>query len=155
MNETTSSDPAPPPARREEVFAALFANMVIQHSNMALMCLGQVPHPDSGEMVQDLESARMLIDQLEMLEAKTKGNLDQREESLLKKALSAVRMAFVETVEGGGEPAPAPVSSPSPAPLIRETAPTAPAPAAPKATVATVTVPAEDAESRKKFSKKY
>ena len=114
MNETHFPEGARPPASREETFAALFANMVVQHSNMALMCLGKVPHPDSGELVEDLESARMLIDQLEMLESKTKGNLDKREEALLKKALGAVRMAFVETVEGTDAPV-EPGAAPTPA----------------------------------------
>src|SRR5687767_16013155 len=60
----------------EEIMSALFANMVIQNTNMALMFLGKVPHPQTGQPVKDLESAQMFIDQLEMLAYKTRGNLD-------------------------------------------------------------------------------
>src|SRR5262245_33971583 len=83
---------------REEMMGALFANMVIQQSNMALMLLGKMPHPQSGETVRDLEAARLFIDQLEMLQAKTRGNLSKAEEDLLKQSLTTLRMAFVESV---------------------------------------------------------
>ena len=67
--------------------SALFANMIVQQTNMALMLLGKVPHPETGEKYKDLESAKMFIDQLEMIEVKTKGNLDKREDGLLKQSL--------------------------------------------------------------------
>ena len=60
---------------REEEFTFLFAQLVLQQSNMAMMLLGRVPHPESGKVIQDVEAARLFIDQIEMLEVKTKGNL--------------------------------------------------------------------------------
>lgn len=147
-------------ASREDIMAALFANMVIQQSNMAMMLLGKVAHPETGQIVQDLEAAKMFIDQLEMLEAKTKGNLSKQEEGLLKQALAALHMAFVEAVESGAparserhsepaaqnEPTPRSASPKSEAPAKSET------PAEP----AHVEKSAEAADdSRKRFSKKY
>jgi hypothetical protein len=136
-------------ASREEVLAALFANMVVQQTNMALLFLGKVPHPETGERIQDVNAARMFIDQLEMLEAKTKGNLDKREEGLLKQSLMTLRMAFVEAVERGPAASPQQESAPAtgkvaPAAGAEEQKPSTPAGA-----------PGEDAESRKKFTKKY
>jgi hypothetical protein len=161
MNEPSFSPETKSPASREEMFAALFANMIIQQSNMALMCLGKVPHPESGELMQDIESAKMLIDQLEMMEAKTKGNLDKREENLLKQALAAVRMAFVEVIDGpAAAPSPEPSLSSAAAPTVRTMNPpqpestTEPAPDAPPSGSPPASSPA-DSESRKKFSKKY
>jgi len=151
MNEP-SSNPAPNFSNREEMYTTLFANMVIQNTNMAIMLLGKAPHPETGEIVQDLETARILIDQLEMLEAKTKGNLNKKEESLLKQALGALRMAFVETVEGGEAP-------PQPAaPELKPSSPAAPATPAPepKSSISTAGEGgAAQEESKKKFSKKY
>ena len=49
-------------------------------------CCGKGPHPESGELRQDLDAAQMFIDQLEMIEVKTKGNLTKQEEQLLNKA---------------------------------------------------------------------
>ena len=60
------------------MMSALFAQLVIQQSNMAMLLMGKVPHPQTGETVRDVEAARLFIDQLEMLEAKTKGNLAKK-----------------------------------------------------------------------------
>jgi len=150
------NEPTPPPAddlmanaSREEILSALFANMVIQQTNMAMMLLGKVAHPETGQFIHDLDAAKMFIDQLEMIEAKTKGNLDQREQALLKQALAALHMTFVESVDAPAAEAksvPAPAATPAPAP-IEEKKPDAKS-AAPEA-------PAATDESRKKFSKKY
>jgi len=131
-------------ADRQEIMAAIFAQMVIQQANMAMMLLGKVPHPQSGETMRDLEAARMFIDQLEMLAEKTKGNLSKQEENLLKQSLMSLRLAFVEAVESPSEPASA---------TSEKDATAGPAPSAEQA-AASSTAAAED-ESKKKFSKKY
>ena len=124
----------------EEIMSALFAHLVIQNTNMALMFLGLVPHPQSGETRKDLETAKMFIDQLEMLEAKTKGNLTHEEEKLLKQSLTHLHMAFVEAVE---KPAPP------------EPTRTAGAAATPDSSVAPDAGAEGEGESRKRFSKKF
>lgn len=113
---------------REQMTAALFAQLVMQQTNLAMMFLGKMPNPETGEKVHDMESARFFIDQLEMLETKTKGNLSRGEETLLKQSLMTLRLAFVEVVDSPAE----------------NDAPTKPEASTP---------PAE--ESSKKFSKKY
>lgn len=124
---------------REEMMSALFAQLVIQQSNMAMLLMGKTPHPQTGETVRDIEAARLFIDQLEMLEAKTKGNLSKNEEQLLKQSLMSLRMAFVDAVES---------------PAADEKKPEAVPPASESKTIEAKTEPAED-ESKKKFTKKY
>lgn len=122
---------------RDEMQSALFAQLVMQQSSMAMLLLGKTPHPETGQTVQNLEAARLFIDQLEMLEAKTRGNLNKTEESLLKQTLMALRMAFVESVE---HPQPQPESKPAATAAENKTA------------------PAENTgaeESKKRFSKKF
>jgi hypothetical protein len=119
----------------------IFAKMIMQQSQMAVMLLGKVPHPQSGETVRDIEGARMFIDQIEMIEAKTKGNLSKEEESLLKQTLMSLRLAFVEAVES-----PAKEENKTEKPMA-ESKPAPEAPAAPS--------PPSDDEAKKKFSKKY
>lgn len=141
MNASSSNENLP---GREALMSALFANMILQQTNLALMLLGRTPHPESGEMLRDIDGAKLFIDQLEMLETKTRGNLDSNEEKLLKQSLMTLRMAFVEAVDS---PPPEP-NTPPPAPSARpekrdETA------------GASADVPPADDESRKKFSKKY
>jgi len=141
MNGNDLSDQELEGISRDEMLAALFAQMVMQQANMAMMLLGKVPHPQTGQTIRDLEGARMFIDQLEMLEAKTKGNLSKPEENLLKQSLTSLRLAYVESAESGPESA----SASEPA-----------KPAAAENPVATPesASPAE-ADSKKKFSKKY
>jgi hypothetical protein len=124
----------------EEIQSALFAYLVMQQSNMALMLMGKTPNPQTGQSMRDLDAAKMFIDQLEMLDVKTKGNLNHEESNLLKQTLMTLRMSFVEAANAP-EPA-ATKSEPAkePAPKI-ESAPSAPA--------------GEDEEHRKKFTKKY
>lgn len=136
---------------RGDELSFLFAQMVMQQSNMAMMLLGKVVHPESGKVVQDLEAARLFIDQLEMLEAKTKGNLSKEEESLLKQTLMNLRLMYVETVES----APSAARPPTPSPAT-------PPPDQPKEGViagageSTSASPSgTEEEHRKKFSKKY
>src|ERR1051326_1381597 len=103
--------------------------------------MGKTPHPETGQPVKQLEGARLFIDQLEMLEAKTKGNLSKEEEAFLKQTLMTLRMAFVEAVEAEparGEKREAMPESAAAQPVSPEPEPAA----APE-------------ESHKKFSKKY
>ena len=125
---------------REEMMSALFAQLVMQQSNMAMLLLGKVPNPETGQTIRDVEAARLFIDQLEMLEVKTKGNLRKEEEQLLKQSLMSLRMAFVEAVQS---PDAAP-QKPDAAPAIEE-----------KKVESAVSEQAADDESKKKFTKKY
>ena len=141
--QQTSSEQLSGVAGGQEMMSALFAQLVMQQTNMAMMLLGKVAHPESGQTYKDVEAARLFIDQLEMLEAKTKGNLTKEETALLKQSLMNLRLAFVDAVN---EPEPANGRSP---------AKDASGPASPQ-TSASDAAPGETAEEhRKKFSKKY
>jgi len=145
MSNPPPSDDSRAGASPEEIMSALFANLVVQQTNMALMLLGRMPHPETGETVRDIESAKMFIDQLEMIEFKTRGNLDSREDKLLKQSLTALRMAFVEAIDSQEIEQPKATSTPS--------AQTTQAPTPGKAGGSAG--PTGEEESRKKFTKKY
>src|SRR5690242_14636853 len=148
MSESPLSNPALSVSERAEQISALFAGLVVQNTNMALVLMGQVPHPETGERTQDLDGAQFFIDQLEMLAVKTKGNLDKREDQLLQQNLTALRMAFVQSLDEKGTAASAAGTSAS-----GSTAPSTPtsAPAQPNITAPP---PESEEESRKKFTKK-
>jgi hypothetical protein len=148
MNDSHVSEDGLASGSPEEMRSAIFAQMVMQQSSMAMMLLGNTPHPETGQVLRDLEAARLFIDQLEMIEFKTKGNLSPEETALLKQSLMSLRMAFVEAVDSSpssAAPHPAqdtPLAGSAPAP---EPAKPAPAPASSLA----------EEEHRKKFTKKY
>jgi len=137
MNNPNATENAPAMGDPDETRSALFAQLVMQQTSMAVMLLGKTAHPETGQIVRDLEAARFFIDQLEMLEYKTKGNLTQEEAALLKQSLMSLRMAFVESVDSPSTP-------PKPAPAAQ--------PGAPESAPAT---PTPEEESHKKFTKKY
>jgi hypothetical protein len=146
MSDNPSSAGEPTELTREQLMSALFASLLIQQTNMALMLLGRVPNPETGERVQDLDAARTFIDMVEMLEAKTKGNLDKREEQLLKQSLTTLHMAFVEAVEAAPSE-PQSKAAPQPSQPSPQTTPSPGAESTP--------APGDDDAHRKKFSKKY
>jgi hypothetical protein len=137
-----------------EKASALFAQLVMQQTNMALMLLGRIANPNTGETLHDPQAARFFIDALEMLEIKTRGNLSRDEAELLKHNLMALHLAFVETVnapEAKTPPAPAPVAAPTASAEPATKAAAQPAPQAEKKTA-----PGDaGAVPEKKFSKKY
>jgi hypothetical protein len=66
----------------------------------ALIHLGQVPDPATGEPATDPDQARFSIDLLAMLEEKTQGNRTAEESALLEEALAALRLAYVHLTRG-------------------------------------------------------
>jgi len=85
---TAGAQPHPPPLD--------FATFTLSMANTALFQLGFVKDPDSGQAMKDLIGARQTIDLLALLEEKTRGNLTDQEEKIIKEALFQLRMAFVE-----------------------------------------------------------
>jgi len=68
-----------------------FTDFVILQAQNAGLFLGQLPHPATGEPSVNLSAARSVLDALEMLEAKTAGNLTSDEKQLLQSALRNLR----------------------------------------------------------------
>lgn len=94
-------------AQDQSVNKALFNGLVMMFSASAMQQLGKLVDPSTGKSQVNLEAAQMTIDMLNMLKAKTKGNLDHEEESLLSNALSTAQMNYVETAAAPGSKAPA------------------------------------------------
>jgi hypothetical protein len=65
----------------------------------ALVALGQVPHPATGEAHVHRNQAQYLIDTIDVLRAKTKGNLTPGEQELIDSLLHQLRMVFVATAD--------------------------------------------------------
>jgi hypothetical protein len=72
-----------------------FATFIMSLSSTALMHLGEVPEPESGQTSENLQMAKHIIDTLAMLEAKTKNCLDEEEERLIQGLLYELRMIYV------------------------------------------------------------
>ena len=72
-----------------------FSSFAMSLATQTMMMLGQIPHPETGELTVHIEAARQTIDILGMLQEKTEGNLSNEESTLSTEILSSLRMAFV------------------------------------------------------------
>ena len=72
-----------------------FMDLVNMLAGNALVALGDLPEPVSGKRVEDLNSVQVMIAFLSMLQEKTKGNLEEREEKILSDLLYDLRMRFM------------------------------------------------------------
>ena len=76
-----------------------FTTFIMSLATSALMNMGEIPD-ERGEKVAQLPLAKQTIDILEMLQAKTQGNLAPEEERLLKSNLHELRMMYVAKTGG-------------------------------------------------------
>ncbi len=93
--EPATAPPATPPAELPARIPA-FENLVRMLGSNAAMVLGAYADPRSGQPMIDPEAARELIDMLDALHEKTKGNLAPEEETLLMDLLGKLKMTFLE-----------------------------------------------------------
>jgi len=73
-----------------------FASFIFSLGRSAFVHLGEEPDPVTGGKKVSLPLAKETIDIIGLLEEKTKGNLTQDEEQLIKNILYALRMRYVE-----------------------------------------------------------
>ena len=131
-----------------------FIEFVVMHAQNAALFLGQIPNPKTGEPEVNLDFARMFIDQLAMIQEKTRGNLTSEEATVLRNALSNLQMAYVEVAREPGTVRPEPARGGEGAPQAEPTAPAGKAPTTPEPS-APITSAEPETESRKKFTKSY
>jgi hypothetical protein len=72
-----------------------FHTFILSLGSSALLHLGEIEHPEDGQVEKDLPLAKHTIDILSMLEAKTKGNLTAAEEKLMESLLYDLRLRYV------------------------------------------------------------
>jgi hypothetical protein len=103
--EATKTPPAPaeaakapvaPPSADAPKRLPAFENLVRMLGQNAAMVLGAYADPRTGQPMIDPEAARELIDMLDALHEKTKGNLAPDEDNLLLDLLGKLKLTFVE-----------------------------------------------------------
>lgn len=118
-----------------------FSQLVIMIATSALQQLGQVPDPSGQRGEIHLDGAQGMIDILETLSQKTKGNLDGGEKKILDESLTMLRLQYVEIAKMKQQaPTGAPKTDAPPEPPIGEEPP-------PK--------PADSGESKTRYRKSY
>lgn len=77
-----------------------FRTFILSLGTSAMLQLGEIPDPDGGKAVVNLELARQTIDLLDLIRVKTQGNLTDEESRTLSGLLYDLRLRFVAHSEG-------------------------------------------------------
>lgn len=72
-----------------------FSTFVLSLASSALVHLGEVPNPETGNTTRNEALARNAIDVLTMLDDKTRNGLTPEESKLMRDVLYELRMKFV------------------------------------------------------------
>jgi hypothetical protein len=105
MNKAAAAAPAASPAAADAAVPApidapkrspAFENLVRMLGSNAAMVLGAYTDPRTGQPMIDPEAARELIDMLDALHEKTKGNLAPEEDSLLLDLAGKLKITYLE-----------------------------------------------------------
>jgi hypothetical protein len=83
----------------EQKHQALFFQLVLMFQQAAWQQLGKVPNPITKKIERDLEHARNSIDMLDMLKARTKGNLKEDEVKILDHLLRELRLNYIDELD--------------------------------------------------------
>ena len=100
---TPSAVPAAVPPSDAPKRSPVFENLIRSLGQNAAMLLGGYADPRTGQPVLDLEGAREMIDMLDALREKTRGNLAPEEDSLLLDVLGNLKLAFMEMAKAAAK----------------------------------------------------
>jgi hypothetical protein len=92
----------PAPAAADSRFSEF---LILQAQNAGLF-LGLIPNPFTGQPQINLRAAQSVIDSLEMLVPKTRGNLTPQEAKLLSSAITHLRPLYQKARSEAGPPQP-------------------------------------------------
>lgn len=81
--------------KENELFEMMFLQLVLSLNQAAMMQMGKLVNPSTGQSEVQLDQAQSTIDMLRTLQVKTKGQLSAREQSLLDQSVTNLQMNFV------------------------------------------------------------
>lgn len=96
MKRAPGEEKAAAPASGGAKRSPAFENLIRMIGSNAAMVLGAYADPNTGQPMFDPDAARELIDMLDALREKTKGNLAPEEDSMLMDLLGKLKMTYLE-----------------------------------------------------------
>lgn len=94
-NKTSPAAPAAPetPLPKADRNFQMLIDLLARN---AAALLGGIPDPATGQAYLDIEGAREMIDMLDTLREKTRGNLAPEEDRLLSEVLGSLKLSYME-----------------------------------------------------------
>lgn len=83
---------------QDEKNSALFAGLVLMFQGAAMQNMGKVKNPATDKIERQLDQAQYIIDILDMVVEKTKGNLNEDEKKFLSNVLQELKLNYVDEV---------------------------------------------------------
>jgi len=83
----------------KNLYDQLFFQLILQFQTSAWVGLGKLPNPITQKIERDLEAAKLAIDMLDMIKAKTKGNLTEEEDRLITQISKDLKLNYVDELE--------------------------------------------------------
>jgi hypothetical protein len=77
-----------------------FSSFILSLATTVQVSLGAIPNPQTNLQAQNLPAAKQMIDIINMLKEKTKGNLSREEQGLIDSILYNLRIHYIRTLEG-------------------------------------------------------
>lgn len=74
----------------------LFISLISSFQMQAMMHLGKLKNPVSEKVERDLDAAQMMIDMIDMIKEKTKGNISDDETKFIDQIIAMLKLNFVE-----------------------------------------------------------
>jgi len=94
MNECDGEKgPCPPPKGLPQ---ADFSTLIVSLYSTALVQMGDMPDPATGVRSKNLDVARQTVDIIDILQKKTRGNLDSEEAQLISNLLHELKISYVK-----------------------------------------------------------
>jgi len=97
--EAGKQEPAKEQEQRIPLPEVSFNSLIFSLSSSALLHLGEIQDPYTGQNKTDLPLAKHTIDLIALLKTKTKGNLTDEETKFLESVLADLRWRFVKASE--------------------------------------------------------
>lgn len=85
--------------QEKKLYDSLFFQLILQFQTSAMIGLGKLPNPITQKIEKDLEAAKLSIDMIDMIKAKTKGNLSEDEERLITQISRDLKLNYVDEIE--------------------------------------------------------
>ncbi len=90
---------------------ALFMGLVLMFHAAAMQHMGKTKNPMTDKIERSLDQAQFVIDTLDALASKTKGNLSEEESRFLANVIKELKLNYIEELDkdkkASGESAPA------------------------------------------------
>ena len=96
--EKAKSEPKPD-KKPEELPKPDFKFFLTTMGMQAWIALGAIPNPITEKQEENLDQAKFIIDSLDMLQEKTKGNLDKEEAQIFEGLLYELHMGYINIKE--------------------------------------------------------